>query len=117
MSLWSFFRSSAPYKEVSPQEAHERMQRGAVLVDVRESEELREDGSVPGAVHNPLSTFDPERLPRDREAEVLFLCRSGNRSALVAEAVAQQLGYQNVYNVRGGILAWRRAGLPLRNGQ
>jgi rhodanese-related sulfurtransferase len=36
---------------------------------------------------------------------------------MVAEAVAQQLGYRNVYNIRGGILAWRRAGLPVENGR
>jgi rhodanese-related sulfurtransferase len=115
MSGW--FWTPKGYEELSPQEAYARFQRGAWLVDVREKEELHEQGAVPGALHLPLSAFDISRLPPDKEAELLFLCRSGNRSAMVVEAVAQQLGYRNVYNIRGGILAWRRAGLPVENGR
>lgn len=96
--------------EVSPAEARERQQAGALLVDVREPEEWRE-GHAAGARHLPLGELSHKiaTLPKDRE--VLFICRSGNRSAKAT--VAARAAGLNATNVAGGTSAWARAGLPL----
>lgn len=106
----------------------------ALLVDVRTPEELSYVGRVPGATHlawatgtaqvrNPRFLRELEsKLPKD--AVVMFLCRSGKRSAAAAEA-ATKAGYRNAFNVlegfegeiddrkhRGGLGGWRHRDLP-----
>ncbi|WP_116138308.1 rhodanese-like domain-containing protein [Trinickia diaoshuihuensis] len=86
-------------------------QGGAVLVDVRTAEERKFVGHVPGSVHVPWATGTSlTRNPRfvreleaktGKEAVLLLLCRSGNRSALAAEAAAKA-GFANVFNVLEG---------------
>lgn len=104
------FRSTPRKDEIEPQQAHESLQSGAVLVDVREPNEWAA-GHATGAVHVPLGHL-PNRigeLPADRE--LLFLCQSGSRS-LVAARIATERG-RVAKSVRGGTIAWARAGLPL----
>ncbi len=97
--------------EVDPAEARQRQAAGGILIDVREPEEWRA-GHAPGARHIPLGQLSEHlaRLPKDRE--LLFICRSGNRSG-VAASLARRAGLEQVLNVRGGLLAWARAGLPV----
>jgi rhodanese-related sulfurtransferase len=92
-------------------EAREQQAQGALLIDVRERDEWQE-GHAPGAHHIPLAELAPhlERIPLDRE--VLFICQVGLRSAR-AVAQARAGGLQKAANVRGGMAAWRKAGLPV----
>ncbi|MDR3419295.1 MAG: rhodanese-like domain-containing protein [Nevskia sp.] len=107
----------------------------AVLVDVRSGEERKFVGHVPGSLHvawatgtsltrNPRFVKEVEAKVKDKNATVLFLCRSGKRSAAAAEA-ATKAGYKSVFNVlegfegeidehqhRGGLGGWRLHGLP-----
>jgi rhodanese-related sulfurtransferase len=80
-------------------------------VDVREVEEW-DAGHVVGARHIPLSQLAHRlhELPWDRD--LLFICRSGNRSGMAA-TVARCAGFDRVGNVSGGMLAWVEAGLPV----
>ncbi len=95
---------------VTPEEAARRLAAGKlVLVDVREQRELL-DGRVDGAVHIPLGQLAARLGELDRGHPVAFMCRSGSRSAM-ATRTAAGAGYDAV-NVKGGILAWARAGLP-----
>ena len=55
-----------------------------------------------------------EELPADRDAPVVLYCRSGRMSAIAAADLAR-LGYSNVYNLVGGFISWRAAGLPMAN--
>lgn len=96
-------------EEVSPQEAAGHRERGAVLLDVRETDEWAA-GHAPGAVHVPLSEVSAA-APRFADAEVLAVCRSGNRSAKATEALAA--AGVRVRNVAGGMAAWMAAGLPV----
>ncbi len=98
--------------EVNVQEAYRRMQEeNAVLLDVREANELRE-AAVPGALHIPLGQLAQKgsTLPKDRD--LLVLCRSGNRSSLATEML-QKNGFERAANVTGGIIAWHQARLPI----
>lgn len=82
-----------------------------VVIDVREQWEY-DEAHVPGVTLIPMGTI-PNRLddiPRDKE--VIVMCRSGNRSGQVTEFL-RQAGFTNVHNMKGGILAWQEAGLPV----
>lgn len=98
-------------EEVEPGEARRRQQAGAILIDVREPEEWAA-GHAPGARHMPLGQLAQRlrSLPRDRE--LLFICRSGNRSSRAVQ-LAVEAGRTRAVNVGGGLLAWARAGLPV----
>ena len=95
---------------LDPAEAWAAQQRNElVLVDVRERPEWR-SGTVPGASRVPLHELSRRiaELPRDRT--VAFLCRSGHRSLLAARQ-ARRHGLTTA-SVKGGMLAWEKAGLP-----
>ncbi len=94
--------------EISITEADARRSEEQVL-DVREDFELA-DGVIPGAIHIPMGELG-DRLPElDRTRPVIVVCRSGNRSATVANALTGA-GY-TADTIAGGMTAWTRAGLP-----
>lgn len=108
------FRRTAGFTITAP-EAAARFQSGELkLVDVRESAELAEL-RVPGALHVPLGQLDQRIRELARGQPVAFLCASGRRSAIAARA-ATNAGI-DAANVKGGIAAWARAGLPLIEGR
>ena len=80
---------------------------GWTVLDVREPAEWAL-GHVPGSVHVPLGEL-PDRLDDLPDAELLVVCRSGNRSQ-VAMDVMMQSGFTDVYHLGGGIGAWQQAG-------
>ena len=98
---------------LTPEEAHELMRSapGAKLVDVRSRAELDFVGRVPGAIEIEWATYpgmkhNPHFLAAleqqvDKEALVMFICRSGHRSHGAA-MVATQAGYNDCYNVLEG---------------
>jgi phage shock protein E len=53
-----------------------------------------------------------ELLPADKEAKIVLYCRSDRMSTIAARELVE-LGYSNIWNVAGGMVAWERAGLPL----
>ncbi len=94
--------------ELDPAEVSARMSRGEiVLVDVREPNETAAE-RIPGAVSMPLSQFDPAALPK---GEVVLSCLSGKRSGM-ALAKCRQAGVPIATHMRGGLMAWKAAGLP-----
>lgn len=101
-------------KSLTPREAADALSRGELqLVDVREKAELA-GSRVDGAKHIPLRQL-PQRLRElDGDKPAAFLCRSGSRSAM-AVRIATSAGL-DASNVKGGVIAWSRAGLPLNTG-
>jgi len=104
---------------VAPKDAAEELAKSAsVFVDVRESEEWQHghiDGSVP-APRGLLEFFADPTSPRHKEAldpgrRVVVVCASGARAALAA-ATLQDMGYENVAVLDGGLKAWMEVGLP-----
>ncbi len=84
------------------------------LIDVRELREFA-SGHGPDARHVPLSTLDEalDRLAADGRPAA-FVCHSGARSAMASRR-ARAAGL-DAHNVRGGMIAWKRAGLPTKTG-
>lgn len=110
---------------VTPHEAWALFSAGeAVLVDVRTAEERKFVGQVPGTVHVAWATGTAmTRNPRfvkelearvGKDAVVLFLCRSGKRSALAAEAAAKA-GFGSAFNVLEGFEGELNAAQQRRN--
>jgi rhodanese-related sulfurtransferase len=92
------------------------VEQGALLVDVREIDE-HQQVRIPGSRFLPLSALSDtySTLPDDRP--VILYCRSGNRSAHAVGALTHQAGFDNVYNMEGGIVEWYEEGLPVDTGQ
>jgi rhodanese-related sulfurtransferase len=103
--------ASATPTVVDVHEASRRQAAGALLIDVREQSEWNQ-GHAPGATLIPLGSVANRLTDIPRDRDVLLICRSGNRSG-AAQRQLQQLGYQRVFNVTGGMNAWANAGLPV----
>lgn len=102
-------------QEIDAETAKAWVDRGeAVLIDVREAPELAE-ATIPGAVHIPMSAFDPTRVPQD-DRKVVFFCAHGMRSLNVGAYMTAQGGMDEAYSMQGGIVAWANAGLPFEPG-
>ena len=103
--------------EVDPSDVHSAIERangegpGFVLVDVRETDEW-DAGHLPGARHVPRGHLESriEGAAPDRSQRVVLYCASGNRSALAAHTLRDQLGYEHVESLTGGITLWKDRG-------
>ncbi len=104
------------FTEIPPETVHRWIGDGeAVLVDVREEEELVQ-ARLQEAVHVPMSAFDPELIPVDTGKKVVFICAQGARSEQVGQYVVAQGILTEAYNMAGGLIAWAEAGLPVESG-
>jgi adenylyltransferase/sulfurtransferase len=103
----------ASIKQIGAEEARDLMKNsGAVVVDVRESDEWRQ-GHIPEAIFIPRGFLElrvEEKVP-DHKAPVIVQCASGTRS-LLASRTLREMGYENLYNLNGGFNAWKDKGLP-----
>ncbi len=97
--------------EVDPSEVHGLLDDGVALIDVRETEEFA-TGHLPGARHVPRGYLESriEGAVPDRSQRVVLYCASGNRSALAARTLQEDLGYEHVESMLGGITLWKDRG-------
>jgi molybdopterin/thiamine biosynthesis adenylyltransferase/rhodanese-related sulfurtransferase len=97
--------------EISPEDA--AALDGATFVDVRERDEWDVE-HIPGAVYIPRSRLEAriEGIVPERSAPVVLYCESGSRSLFAAKAL-RDLGYEDTRNLGGGIVEWKRRGLPI----
>jgi adenylyltransferase/sulfurtransferase len=104
----------ATVREVDARESARLREQGAILVDIREQDEV-EQGIIPGAVHIPRGFLEMriEETVRDRDTPVIVYCAGGVRSIFGAEALSD-LGYRNVASMAGGFSGWKGSGLPWR---
>jgi rhodanese-related sulfurtransferase len=97
-----------PVPELTPTEFCERWpvrtESGVVLLDVREHAEL-EIAAVEGARHIPMGEIPARLAELDAQTPIVVMCHSGGRSRRVAEYLYGN-GFENVFNLRGGIDAW-----------
>lgn len=103
-------------KEISANEAKELLTESALLLDVREQDEIQQKAFVHDEVLNiPFSIFDENygELPKDRK--IVVACHLGIRSLRVAQfLVIQGWDEANIFSLEGGIEAWKQAGLPVK---
>ncbi len=105
-------------QRVRPQEAYELLQAhqedpNFVVLDIRTPQEFQM-GHLPGAINIDFYAPDfEEQLDRlDKTKTYLVYCRTGNRSSQ-ALPILRKLGFQEVYELSGGIVAWVQANLPV----
>lgn len=101
--------------EISVDEAYQKYNEGAFILDVRTPEEWVEY-HAPNTTLIPLNEL-PNRLaeiPQDQE--IVVVCRSGNRSQ-EGRDILLNAGFKAVSSMAGGLNAWRTAGYPVVSGQ
>lgn len=103
------------FSQVSALEAVQLLNHNdAVLLDVREDSEFK-DGHIIDAMHIPLGKLGERmgELEKFREKSIIVSCRSGHRSSSACARLRKN-GFETVYNLKGGVMAWQSAGLPLQ---
>jgi len=102
----------AAIDQLEPPELKRLLDQGRVLlIDVREPAEYAAE-RIAGALLYPLSTFHADALPDDGQRRVIFHCGSGKRSLTAAEK-RLAAGHARAAHLRGGLSAWKQAGLPV----
>lgn len=100
-------------REIMPSELltmQETQPGGFRVIDVREFSEMAA-GMIPGAEPMPLATVPVRLSELGQDEKLVFVCRSGARSAQACMFLMQR-GYEKVYNLRGGMMGWSASGLP-----
>jgi molybdopterin/thiamine biosynthesis adenylyltransferase/rhodanese-related sulfurtransferase len=103
--------------EIDPTEVEAILQSddpSAVVVDVREQQEW-DESHIPGAKHVPRGYLEQRigRAAPDLDQHVILYCQSGNRSAIAAKTLIEELGYTNVESMNGGITLWKQRNFPI----
>jgi rhodanese-related sulfurtransferase len=104
-------------RDVAPGEATRLLNHeNAIMVDMRSDRDFR-DGHIVNAVHVPAENSDMyARLDKYRDRPLIVYCRSGQRSLPVCSKLRKQ-GFEKVYNLKGGVLGWQQADLPISKGK
>jgi rhodanese-related sulfurtransferase len=121
--------AKAEVQPVNALEAARRLKedRKALIVDVRDPDELRQAGAIPGALNVSLGMLPvradlqlPEQFRnqelQDRSRPVITTCALGLNAARGAK-VLKDMGFTNVSYIEGGLKAWKEAGLPTESRQ
>jgi rhodanese-related sulfurtransferase len=110
--------SMSALKEISVEEVFNLfIESGSChLVDVREEDEYSEcsatnSSNVPLSILNVRNAAD--HIPYDKQELIYVICRSGRRSAAACQ-ILSEAGFRSVYNVKGGMEAWKKSNLPIR---
>ncbi|MBL7977285.1 MAG: rhodanese-like domain-containing protein [Bacteroidetes Order II. Incertae sedis bacterium] len=101
-------------KEICPTTTQEWVKSGALLVDVREKDEVRELAyDVPNIINIPLSEFEERfnEIPKDKD--VVMVCKGGGRSLRAAGFLVNH-GYDKVVNMQHGIARWVQKDFPIK---
>lgn len=102
-------------KSVTPSEAKQKMgSKNAFLIDIRSAKEIETQGAIDGALvmeHGKV-IFNIKKKVHDANSPLFIVCKKGGRSALIAQQL-QEMGYKDVHHIKGGIVAWKEAGLPV----
>lgn len=111
-----------PFISINNDELQSRIDNGVKLIDIRRPEEWQQTGVLEGSIK--LTAFDAQgRFLRSfveglqdnvsADEEVLLICRTGNRTAMLSQWMATKGGYDKVVNVKDGITAWIGDGRPV----
>jgi len=86
----------------------------AIVLDVRSMAEFK-DGHIVNAINIPLNGLgnNVKQIVKHRDKPIVTVCRSGSRSGSAC-AILRKHGFENVKNLRGGMLAWENSSLPVK---
>ncbi|AKG90678.1 Rhodanese-related sulfurtransferase [Geoglobus ahangari] len=111
-------QQSQVFKTISPDEAYKLIQENAnnpdfVIIDIRTPQEYKA-GHIPKAINIDYysPTFKEELNKLDKSKTYLIYCRTGHRTGNTMP-IMKELGFQKVYEIRGGITAWASKGYPV----
>jgi len=102
------------FSSINPAGATQLINReDAIILDVREDNEYR-DGHIINSVHIPVAYLNErlKELEKYKGKPIIVGCRSGQRSSHACTILKKQ-GFDSVYNLSGGIMAWKNDNLPL----
>ncbi len=101
-------------KEICPTTTMNKVREGALLVDVRSSEEVAEAAfDVPRILHIPINELEARLGEIPKDEEIVMVCLSGERS-LKTTYFLMNAGYEKVFNMRDGIIKWASKGFPVK---
>ncbi len=105
----SFVQHPSPLNVITPQQLRNQLQQQKILIlDVRNPEELKEKGAIPGSKNIPLPEL-PQRLgelPQNLNTPIIVHCQSGTRSAMATLFLKEVMHYNNIKSLEGGMNAW-----------
>jgi len=101
-------------QEICPTTTQQWIKNGALLVDVREKDEVAQlSYDVPNIINIPLSVFEEHFTEIPKDKEVVMVCRSGARSLRAAGFLVNH-GYDKVVNMKHGLIRWAQKGFPTK---
>lgn len=101
-------------KEICPTTTQDWVKNGALLVDVREKDEVAQLAyDVPNIINIPLTEFEERFTEIPNDKAVVMVCRSGGRSLRAAGFLVNH-GYDKVVNMQHGIIRWTQKGFPTK---
>ena len=110
-------------KDLSPQEFIDAQENGGIVIDIRRDEEWKETGILKGSQTITAFTKDGKIHPdfpkkffdliTDIDVPILLYCRTGNRTAILGQALIDQIGQTNVSHLSEGIVGWKKQGFPV----
>lgn len=96
-------------KQISPQELQQWLDNDeAILLDVREPDEFQAE-RIPRAINIPLSSVQKDSLPPHPDHKLVVHCQSGSRSSEAAKKISEADKDRKIWNLEGGIIAWKEA--------
>lgn len=115
--------ANAEVQNISNAELQALLAQGVPIIDVRRAEEWKQTGVVE---NSHLLTFFDQRGQYDlpvwlenldkiakKDQPLVLICRTGNRTSIIGQALDKKFGYSKVYSVTQGITGWKRDGLPV----
>ncbi len=115
--MWNVITDPGGKHAVDPLGATEMINNNdAVVLDVRSMQEYK-DGHIINSVNIPLNGLanNLNQLSKHKDKPIVTVCRSGSRSNAALRTLRKN-GFENIKNLRGGIMAWQNANLPLQRG-
>lgn len=112
--LLAVAESAKPFKDVNSEQFDKlRQDKNSVVLDVRTKREF-DEGHIPGAINIDVNSADfEEKVAKlDKSKTYLVHCAAGVRSAKACNKLAP-LNFKNLYNLEGGLNAWKKAGKPV----
>ena len=113
--LWHLIADPGGKFNIGPVEATAKINHDeAIVVDVRSMAEFK-DGHILNAENVPLNGLNNslKKLEKHKSKPVIAVCKTGSRSAAACRSL-RKAGFEQVFNLRGGMMAWESANLPVK---